>query len=177
VVQPGTHSKWTLAAPASGGAMAIREFVTFMTGEVFAVLREHSILGRLASAGPRGDDASFALGVDRGLSGENGGDLLHQVFGARTLGLFDELPATGIEDYLSGILIGAEVRAGQRWASSRRATHTEVWLAGTPALCARYASALARAGWSSRSAPADVAARGLWRIALEAGLVRRAASG
>src|ERR1700675_1483936 len=46
VVLPGTHSKWALVSPAG-----IETFATFMTGELYSVLREHSILGRLAVAG------------------------------------------------------------------------------------------------------------------------------
>src|SRR4051812_45149478 len=39
---PGTHSKW---AEVSGGR--ITSFRTFMTGEVFGALKDHTILGRL----------------------------------------------------------------------------------------------------------------------------------
>ena len=55
VVLPGTHSKWAIVGPA-----AIEAFATFMTGELYAVLREHSILGRLAAAGSDAGGASRA---------------------------------------------------------------------------------------------------------------------
>ncbi len=47
-VLPGTHSKWAIARDG-----AIASFATYMTGEVYAVLREHSILGRMAGPNPR----------------------------------------------------------------------------------------------------------------------------
>ena len=57
---PGTHSKWVLAE-----AGRITGFTTYMTGEIFAALREHTILGRLM-AESAGDAASFARGVRDG---------------------------------------------------------------------------------------------------------------
>ena len=41
-VLPGTHSKWARVE-----AGRIVGFATFMTGEVFAALKDHSLLGRL----------------------------------------------------------------------------------------------------------------------------------
>ena len=65
-------------------------FATFMTGEVFALLKAHSILGRLM-AGEATDEAAFAHGLAYGRTGPGG--LLKRLFSARTLGLFDQLPA------------------------------------------------------------------------------------
>src|SRR5206468_348305 len=64
IVLPGTHSKWALVR-----GRTIQTFATFMTGELYAVLREHSILGRLAAAGGRGDDAAMERGVRLSLLG------------------------------------------------------------------------------------------------------------
>ena len=176
VVQPGTHSKWTVAAPDSQGTMAIARFITYMTGETFAVLREHSILGRLMEPAAGFDSASFERGVAHGAASSTGGDLLHAVFGARTLALLRELPAAGVADYLSGMLIGAEVAAGARWAERHGIQHQTVWLAGSAELCARYARALGLLTLKSCTAPPDIAARGLWRLAMHAGLVEGEAS-
>ena len=71
-----------------------------MTGEAFAALRQHTILGRLMADGPF-VEAAFLQGVDR--SADPGG-LLHHLFGIRTLGLFDRMPHAA--DSLSGLLIG-----------------------------------------------------------------------
>ena len=170
VVQPGTHSKWTLIAPDAAGA-TIRGFATYMTGETFAVLREHSILGRLMRPAETFEREAFEQGARRGLAARSGGELLHQVFGARTLALFEELHGEAIADYLSGLLIGAEVAAGARWAGAHASRDHAVWLAGGEALCMRYAAVLRLADIDARMAPPDVAARGLWRLATHAGLV------
>ena len=74
---PGTHSKWVRV---EGGRIV--GFTTHMTGEAFAALRGHTILGRMMREGPT-DGAPFDAGVRR--SGEPGG-LLHHIFGARSLG-------------------------------------------------------------------------------------------
>ncbi|MGI9421871.1 MAG: 2-dehydro-3-deoxygalactonokinase [Hyphomicrobiaceae bacterium] len=103
-VLPGTHSKWVSVR--NGDIIAFR---TFMTGEVFAALRSHTILGRMAS-GPE-DDSYFETGVEASSAAGPPGDLLHQVFSARTLALFDKLPGSGVATYLSGLLIGFEIRA------------------------------------------------------------------
>ena len=80
---PGTHSKWL--AVKSG---RIDRFATYMTGEVYAVLKAHTILGRLMSG--EGDDAeAFSAGVKRGAAAPE--LLLHTIFGTRTLGLFGTL--------------------------------------------------------------------------------------
>ena len=84
---PGSHAKWVRV---EGGR--ITGFETSMTGEAFAALRAHTILGRMmegeAEPGP-----AFDAGVAR--SSEPGG-LLHHLFGARTLALFGRLaPADG----------------------------------------------------------------------------------
>ena len=90
-----------------------QDFATYMTGEMHGVLLKHSILGRLAQpAGPEPGPA-FALGVTRGLGA---GGLCHDLFGARTLVLIGELVPEEVSDWLSGLLIGREVRDARFWA-------------------------------------------------------------
>jgi 2-dehydro-3-deoxygalactonokinase len=101
VCLPGTHSKWV---EVKNGR--IERFSTYMTGEAFAVLKQHSILGRMMEEG-KPDAAAFAEGVAR--SGAAGG-LLHHLFGVRTRGLMGELGAPASASYLSGILVGHELR-------------------------------------------------------------------
>ena len=57
-----------------------------MTGEIFAVLRQHSILGRLMAtdAMPDLNAAAFEAGAEVGLN--HADDLLHRLFQVRTLG-------------------------------------------------------------------------------------------
>jgi len=127
-VLPGTHSKW--ARVEDGRIMS---FASYMTGEVFAALKDHTILGRLMSgAGAQGE--GFAQGVGAAARLERPGDLLHAIFMTRTLGLFDRLGPDQLADYLSGLLVGAELLAGARGAAS-------AVVIGSPSLTARYCKA------------------------------------
>ena len=172
-VLPGTHSKWAIARDG-----AIASFATYMTGEVYAVLREHSILGRMAGPNPHplepepAAGAAFARGVRAALTDGGAVDsLLHRLFGARTLALRADLAPPETSDYLSGLLIGSEVAAGREWARRRGLEASSALLVGSPALCTRYAAALHAGGMAAEYGPDDAAARGLWRIARTAGLV------
>ncbi|HEY1461569.1 MAG TPA: 2-dehydro-3-deoxygalactonokinase [Casimicrobiaceae bacterium] len=162
VVLPGTHCKWALVRKRT-----IVAFSTFMTGELFAVLREHSILGRLMTAG---DDAgALARGVAWSLR-ENAA-LTHDLFSARTLPLTGALAQSAAADYLSGLLLGAEIVAARRWIAQHAAADAPVTLVGDAALCERYAVALRLANLDARIGATTASARGLWQIALHAGLV------
>ncbi|HVO90408.1 MAG TPA: 2-dehydro-3-deoxygalactonokinase [Casimicrobiaceae bacterium] len=165
-VLPGTHSKWAHVARGR-----LIDFRTYMTGEIYAVMLEHSILGRLAQA--RADTSGeaargFMRGVERGLAS---GALAHDLFGARTLALHGELANHEVADWLSGLLIGREIADARRWATARGLDGAPVHVVGTAALAARYASGLQCAGWPIADTPSDAAARGLWRIAVAANLV------
>nr|WP_294546925.1 2-dehydro-3-deoxygalactonokinase [uncultured Rhodopila sp.] len=151
---PGTHSKWV---GVEGGRIA--RFTTHMTGEAFAALRGHTILGRMMRDGPAGG-APFDAGVAR--SAEPGG-LLHHVFGVRALALADRLPETESPAYLSGILIGHEVRAAL--AQSPGAI---VQVIGAADLTALYARAIAACGGYAERHDGEAAARGLALIAQHA---------
>jgi 2-dehydro-3-deoxygalactonokinase len=154
-VLPGTHSKW---ARVEDGRLTA--FTTFMTGEVYAALLDHTILGRLAErAEPAPDAAHFSDGVARGLAG---GSLLHDVFGARTRVLAGELAPSGVAPWLSGVLIGQEIAAARAWAPPMKS----VTIVADGALGGRYAEACVQAGLRAAPAAPHAAARGLWRIAL-----------
>lgn len=154
---PGTHSKHVRMRDG-----VIEGFTTHMTGELFALLRSHSILGRMFE-GDSQDIEGFDQGVKR--SREPGG-VLHHLFGVRTRALLDEMPPRALSGYLSGMLIGHEIHA------STPAPQTFVIAA--PELGGWYARALAFAGSEAILVDSDIAATGLFRIAqgLEA---RRAA--
>ncbi|HEU5179052.1 MAG TPA: 2-dehydro-3-deoxygalactonokinase [Burkholderiales bacterium] len=143
---PGTHSKWV---EVKNGR--IERFSTFMTGEVYAVLRQHSILGRMMEEG-KPDEGAFAQGVKR--AGDAGG-LLHHLFGVRTRGLMGELGAGAAASYLSGIVIGHELRAqGTR----------EFSVLGTAELAARYQRAASLLGMNARLLDPDAGVRALARL-------------
>ncbi len=146
-------------------------FSTFMTGELYAVLLAHSILGRLAQSPADGTKPgpAFARGVTRGLGS---GGLTHDLFGARTLALVGELAPTEVADWLSGLLIGREIRMARLWAFHAGHDVARVRVIGGDALVDRYERALAQAGIDTERGAAQAAARGLWRIARRAGIVR-----
>lgn len=149
-VLPGTHSKW---AQAGGGQLTA--FRTVMTGEVFAALRDHTILGRLIRPGAGSADA-FRRGVE---AGRQDGALLGRIFSARTLALMNRLAPGDIADYLSGLLIGDEVAQGARAAAG------PVTIIGRGDLALRYRTAFTVLGIDARIAPPGMARRGLWEIA------------
>jgi 2-dehydro-3-deoxygalactonokinase len=160
-VLPGTHSKWARIA---GGA--IIDFETYMTGEMFAVLLEHSILGRLAVQGVP-SQAAFGEGVRVG--GRDGLSILSAAFSARTLPLFGRLPGADVAEYLSGLLIGAEVAAGLARHGARGSA--PVTVIGRGDLARRYTAALSAAGAEVILAEPGRARRGLVAIARRAGMI------
>ena len=152
VCLPGSHSKWVRVA---GGRIA--GFETHFTGEAFAALRGHTILGRSMVDGPPVAGA-FARGVER--SADAGG-LLHHLFGVRTLGLFGRLPQAEAASFLSGLLIGHEVRAmGVGTAGVGGPVH----LVGAPGLCGLYEAAIVQCGGTAVILDGEAAAVGLARI-------------
>jgi 2-dehydro-3-deoxygalactonokinase len=166
-VLPGTHSKW---ARVEHGRVV--DFTTFMTGELYGVLIDHSMLGRLAGNEPgRFIRDAFSRGVARGLAD---GELLHDLFGARTLALTSALRPEEVADWLSGLLIGREVAAARAWAQRAGVDASHVRIIGTDALAERYELALADGGIVAARGIADAAAHGLWRIAVHAGIVATA---
>jgi 2-dehydro-3-deoxygalactonokinase len=95
---PGTHSKHAFVKNKSGV-----HFNTYMTGEIFNLLAEKSILRHAVEKGI--DEKSFSDGFEAGL----GGNLLHHAFMVRTRQLLQHAnPVSGYQ-FLSGLLIGAEL--------------------------------------------------------------------
>ncbi len=153
LVLPGTHSKWVQVSDGR-----VTRFRTFMTGELYALLREHSILARTL---PEDDGELDADAFRRGLAhARESASLLHAAFSVRTLSLFDRLPAAARPSYLSGLVIGEELRA-QTLAPRAQ----PVVVIGSPALAARYQLALEAQGVASATIGAQAGWRGLWAIA------------
>jgi 2-dehydro-3-deoxygalactonokinase len=165
LAMPGTHSKWACVEHGR-----LLDFMTFMTGEMWDVLLAHSILGRLAVAAPAGGGVGpgFAKGVARGLGP---GNLAHDAFGARTLVLAGELDGTEVADWLSGVMIGREVRNARTWAQRHGYDGARVRLIGEHALVERYEVALRHGDVAVERADPHAAAHGLWRVAVRAGLL------
>ena len=146
-VLPGTHNKWVIVRKGR-----VAGFRTFMTGEFYALLSQHSILARMLDVTAPLDEASFLQGVTQT---DNGQGLLHNAFGARSLPLFDRMPKAEVASYLSGLLIGEELRTQSLHGVG------EVVLIGMPALTDRYALALRTIGVATHTLGAEATWAGL----------------
>ena len=141
---PGTHAKWVLVEDGR-----IVRFVTAMTGELFAVLSEHSVL---RTAAPPDDDDAF----DQGLAAAgDGGALAARLFSARARVVGGDAAADSTSSYLSGLLIGAEIAATPRLLGEPPG---RVSLIGDTRLCGRYRRALTAAGVDVEVFDGEVAA-------------------
>ena len=132
VCHPGTHNKWVEVA---GGRIAT--FRTIMTGELFNLLREHSVLSDLLAEPAESGDA-FDAGVRDGLAG----DVQAQLFSVRARVLLGKARREDAPSYTSGLLIGGDVRIGLESAAAA----TQIVIMGRPELTRLYASAVAIAG-------------------------------
>ena len=153
IVHPGTHAKW-----AKFDAGRLVSFRTFMTGELFELLKTRSVLRLLMADGPD-NEAAADLGVQRAIADPAITSLL---FTARAEVLLGGLSEAAVASYLSGLLIGAEVASGVRDTEAG----TPLLLVGDRHLTALYSRALAQADL----APTEVVdgelavTRGLWRL-------------
>ncbi|MCO5063744.1 MAG: 2-dehydro-3-deoxygalactonokinase [Rhizobiaceae bacterium] len=161
---PGTHSKWVAL---SNGA--VTGFGTWMTGELYAVLTQQSVLkhsvGGGATAFPPASP-SFAKGVEIGLADR--ADLTSHLFGIRAGGLLFGLSSEDAAAKLSGLLIGAEIGAAER----RYPAAGPVMLVGSGLMYALYRSAFSIAGIEAHYADAESAVRaGLFEAARRCGML------
>jgi len=132
---PGTHSKW---AQVKDGR--IISFRTYMTGEVYGLLRKSGTINQLME-GDIVNDEAFKQGVLYSRE-PDAGNLLHSLFSVRTLGLFDRLPRADLPSYMSGLLIGAEVYDATSWLADH--DHAGgITAIGSPALLEAYQQAAA----------------------------------
>jgi 2-dehydro-3-deoxygalactonokinase len=158
-ITPGTHSKWITVE-----RERIVSFSTYMTGEVFAALRTHTILGRLISDGPD-DEAAFARGVQAALGDPSG--FLRRIFSARSLALFGEMAPEMLSSFLSGQVIGTEVAH----ASGIMGMKGDFVVLASEGIGGRYVRALEIAGLQATLGDDQAIVKGLARIARAAELV------
>lgn len=130
---PGTHTKW---ARVERGA--IQSFATAMAGEVFHLLRTHSILKASLPVEPA--TAPDTAGFLAGLAAAKTGRLLASAFRLRAQSLLERKSPSWCEGYLSGLVIGTDVREGAPEPG------TAVHIIGADALSRLYADALRSAG-------------------------------
>jgi 2-dehydro-3-deoxygalactonokinase len=169
VVLPGTHCKWVLIEDGQ-----IRDFVTFMTGEMYQALRRHTILARLMPDTDAGLDIepvhrSFVAGLAASLEGKGG--LMRSLFSIRARGLFDELAPEQAPAALSGLLIGAEISEGLALARKWGLAEIAPLIVGGDILVERYRTAFRHTGIATTAGNEDAGAAGLWQIARQRKLV------
>jgi 2-dehydro-3-deoxygalactonokinase len=138
VVMPGTHSKWVLLA-----GTRIERFSTSMTGELFEVVRQHSVLRHSVGAGDGDHAAGFEAGLEAGLTSPH--LLTSGLFRIRAASLLSGRSPGWCAGYLSGLLIGAEIGGQRDWIGD-----DAVPLVGGPALCSLYARGFGRIGVATR---------------------------
>lgn len=138
--QPGTHCKW---ATVRDGALV--SFITAMTGEMFALLKAHAMVGAEMS-GEVADNAAFAEGVAD--SGRN--DLLSAIFSVRPASLLGLRAAQDGAAYISGLLVGADVRA-------HRQGQGPVHVIAEPMLGGLYVRAIGLTGGEARLVDSEAA--------------------
>jgi 2-dehydro-3-deoxygalactonokinase len=138
VILPGTHSKWVEIEDGS-----IVRFHTALTGELFALLRDHSILLRTGAASEHIQaeaDAGFSTGVTRAF--ESGIGLVNHAFEARSAQLLHGQSRSWASGFLSGLVIAEEIAGlGRRYPVAQGVT-----LVGDPRLTTLYMSAFAQHG-------------------------------
>jgi 2-dehydro-3-deoxygalactonokinase len=132
VCHPGTHNKW---ASLRNGTIHI--FGTVMTGELFNLLKEHSILADLLQ-GPVDANEAFKRGVRHAMEREM---LPADLFGVRAAVLLGQANKDDAPSTVSGLLIGTDVRIGLTWPAGAR-----IGVMGRPDLTRLYAAAIGEAG-------------------------------
>jgi 2-dehydro-3-deoxygalactonokinase len=140
---PGTHTKWVVVEDGW-----VREFFTAPTGELFALLRDRSVLVRK----PQGvGDQHDAETFKKGLTSFNefpDAQVLHRLFECRSRQLSGEFEAHATSSYLSGMLIASDVHGALRVLSSS-ATPSTVFLIGSLQLTQLYATACAYSNYDT----------------------------
>lgn len=142
ICHPGTHNKWVRLEDGR-----IAAFRTVMTGELFSILKKHSILADLLSL-PAGANEAFEAGVQRGLDG----DLTAELFAVRARVLLGKAAREDAASFTSGLLIGTDLATGLRSAPER-----EIIVMGRPELTSLYRRALDVSGRGAREVDGEEA--------------------
>lgn len=135
---PGTHTKWVRIS-----AEEIVSFQTFLTGELFSLLAEQSVL-RHSVATDALDLVSFADAVSDAMARPQA--LAAKLFTIRADSLISDLTEEAARGRLSGYLLGLELAASRPYWLGM-----DVALIGDPKLCALYQEALSAQGCPARS--------------------------
>lgn len=136
---PGTHSKWVELQDG-----VVQKFSTSPTGEFFAALGERSILAHAASE-TAVDAAAFDQGVMRSLN-SHPASLPFVLFEARSRTLREGMTKAAARDFLSGLLVGAEIKAAREIIIDCEIESRDVTFIGDPKMTERYMRTYALAG-------------------------------
>ncbi len=153
---PGTHSKWVQIR---GGQIV--EFRTHMTGELRALLLSHSTLSPDIAQSSNPHVFRAALGAREPLG--------HVLFRSRAQRVLKELDPRHTAEYITGALVGAEVRSEHAQAPASKI----VYLLASAGLAESYTRAFDEEHWVFLLVDtAQLAARGLTAVARAAGLLQ-----
>jgi len=131
VCHPGTHNKWVTLREGK-----ISDFRTVMTGELFSLLKDHSILADLLQ-GPVDINDAFRTAARFAIANEA---LPAELFSIRARVLLGQAKKEDAASYASGLLIGTDVRIGLSLPTSAQVT-----VIGRPELTRLYAAAIKEA--------------------------------
>lgn len=140
---PGTHTKWVWLKDG-----AIERFLTAVTGELFEVLLNHSVLVKQATATEITDTDSFRAGLEQTIRFPDA-KLVHLLFQIRSRQLTGQIKHEDASAYLSGVIIGSDVSGAVKLFQAELTEATRVILVGTSSLSALYAQALGARGIST----------------------------
>jgi len=162
---PGTHSKWVQT-----GMGNIVSFTTFVTGELYGLLSNYSVIAKTESKSQEFSGEAFQAGMEtaHGPDSEGAGGVLSTIFSTRTKSVLGELQKGQQSDYLSGLLIAEELAGVERVLrrdGRKLEEFSRIVFTGEPDLCARYKFASNHRHWPAVEIVADAAERGLWRLA------------
>ena len=153
-VLPGTHSKWAHVVDGK-----ISAFKTYMTGEFYALLSQHSILAKTCLPDAPLKKEVFIDGV---MQSQKPGGLLHHAFTARSLALFEKLNPAQSSSYISGLLIGEEIKSAK---AEMQGQGTPLFILGNGQLTQRYGFAMEALGLTATALADEVTWSGLWALA------------
>jgi 2-dehydro-3-deoxygalactonokinase len=151
VCMPGTHTKWV-----SLHEGVVQEFLTAPTGELFAMLCEHSVLVRDKATPIAHHAADFERGLAESARHPEV-NLLHRLFQSRSLRIDKQLTAEGAASWMSGLLIGSDV-GGALALFPDLPRASPVFVIGAVQLAESYSRALARHGRKAVCIEGDKAA-------------------
>ena len=114
VCLPGTHAKWV-----SIKDRHITNFKTYMTGELFGVISNHTLI-RHSTSIKGWNQASFEAGVHEGF--KNPGSIGSDLFSLRSESIVNDLDRDEARSRLSGLLLGLELNGAQSYWKNNNVT-------------------------------------------------------